>query len=111
MAKGHALARQESARLTKIPGGKKTRNNKRKDELTRLLRFAKNLGKAVSFPVTKGIPAHKSSIGVLLYTLFNREKVIAGHRIKAMSRNGRLVAWLVPAPAKQKRRATRQRSG
>ncbi len=112
MAKGHAIARQESARLTAIPGGRKIRSDSRKLELVKLLRFARRLGKAVSFPVAEGIAGHKSPIGVLLYTLFNTGKAISGQRIKTTSKDGRLVAWLVPAPvkAKSKRRATRQRS-
>jgi len=107
------LSRREHARFTAIPTGTKARNGQRKSTLTKLMRLAKKLEKAVSFPVPEGIKSHKSAISVLLYTLFNKEGAIAGHRIKTISRNGRLVAWLVPAPAKakRKRRATRQRSG
>ena len=113
VAKAQSLVRQERARLTAIPTGSKARDSQRKGELTKLMRLAKKWGKAVSFPVPAGIKGHKSAISVLLYTLFNKENAIAGHRIKSISRNGRLVAWLVPAAAKskRKRRATRQRSG
>jgi len=111
MIKGSILARKQDARFTPIPG-KMKRESKRKADLTQLLQVAKGLGKAVSFPLPKGIPGHKSAIAVTLYTLFNRDKAVAGHRVKATSRNGRFVAWLVPATAKVKRtrRATRQRS-